>query len=209
MTNFSNLVARSFYNLKIFMVEKMNSINSKKQIKNIAVFCGAHVGKHILYQQAAKELAQLFVKFKLNLIYGGAQVGLMGKLADSILEKNGQVIGVIPHSLAGVEIAHPNLTKLHIVHSMHARKKKMSELADGFILIPGGIGSLDEFFEIFTWQKLGFHQKPCGILNVNHYYDHLINFFDHSVQEGFLEAEYKNAIIMGNSPAELMDKFLI
>ena len=141
----------------------------KFTIKSVGVYCGSNFGNDSVYRHATKQLSKVIVEKRITLVYGGANVGLMGLLADSILDAKGEVIGVIPQSLVDIEKAHDKLTFLHIVNTMHERKKLISDLADGFILMPGGAGSLDEFFEVFTWQQLGQLQKPCGILNVNNW----------------------------------------
>ncbi len=176
------------------------------KIKNIGVFCGSSLGNEPLYCEATKELAKYLVDARITLVYGGANVGLMGLLADHILKNNGEVIGVIPKSLVDKEVAHPDLTKLHIVNSMHERKAMMEKLSDGFIMLPGGAGSLDEFFEMVTWAQLGFHSKPCGILNIGNYYDSLLTFLDHVVEKGFMKLTHRNMIIVENSPQILFQK---
>jgi len=148
----------------------MNVINS------LCVYCGSSSGKLNEYATAANALAAALVSLNIRLVYGGASIGIMGALADSVLALGGQVVGVIPKALAHKEVEHPNLTELHVTHSMHERKMRMAELSDGFIALPGGIGTLEELFEIWTWAQLGFHHKPCGLLNVAGYYDALIAF---------------------------------
>lgn len=178
------------------------------KINKIAVFCGSHAGHSPIYSESAQQLADGLFKFELTLIYGGAKVGLMGAIADRMLNHKGHVIGVMPQSLIDVELAHPSLTELHIVNSMHERKELISEIADGFIMLPGGSGSLDEFFEMFTWAQLGYHSKPCGILNVNGYYDHLLKFLDNAVQQGFLKQVYRDMIIVDSSPQNIINSFM-
>jgi uncharacterized protein (TIGR00730 family) len=180
---------------------------SMQKLKSIAVFCGSSMGNNSCYSDAAKKLAEIFVAEKSTLIYGGAKIGLMGVLADTILENGGKVIGVIPQLLADVEIAHTGLTELHIVHSMHERKTVIADMSDGFILFPGGAGSLDEFFEIYTWSQLGLHAKPCGILNINGYFDHLLKFLDHSRAEGFLKKSNRDVILIDSDAKKLLEKF--
>lgn len=176
-------------------------------IKNIAIYCGANTGKDPLYLGAIDAIGNAFLKNDLTLIYGGANVGLMGSLANDILKKMGRVIGVIPQALVDLEKAHHALTKLYIVNSMHQRKELISDLSDGFILMPGGIGSLDEFFEIFTWQQLGHITKPCGILNINNYYRLIIEFLNQAVGEGFLKKEHLDAIYVEKDINTLIDQF--
>lgn len=175
-------------------------------IKKIAVFCGANLGNSAIYQNAAKQLADVLQAAGITLVYGGTKVGLMGVLADHILSKGGHAIGVIPKSLVEVEIAHDNLTELHVVNSMQERKAMMAEFADAFVMLPGGPGSLDEFFEMMTWTQLGFHAKPCGILNVNGYYDSLLKFLDHVVAEGFMKSIHRNIAIAENTADALIQK---
>jgi uncharacterized protein (TIGR00730 family) len=175
-----------------------------KKINNISIFCGSSSGYNSIYTTAAKELALAFAKNNLGLVYGGASVGLMGILADTVLSQSGKVFGVIPQSMVDVEIAHTNLTELYIVKSMHERKEKIAELSDAFILLPGGAGSLDEFFEIFTWLQLGYHNKPCAIFNINNYYDGLLKFIDHAIAEGFMKPEHKEAILVDDDAHSLL-----
>jgi uncharacterized protein (TIGR00730 family) len=180
---------------------------SVSPIKKIAVFCGSSIGNNLIYAEVAKQLAISMAHAGMALVYGGAHVGLMGVLADHVLNEKGHVVGVIPQSLVDVEIAHPGLTELHIVHSMHERKAKIADMSDGFILLPGGPGSLDEFFEMITFAQLGYHSKPCGILNVNGYYDYLLKFLDQAVDHGFMKAVYRHMIIVEQSPPVLLHKF--
>lgn len=179
-------------------------INNK--IKKIGVFCGANAGSDPIYTQATIQLAEYLVDAGITLVYGGSKAGLMGILADSVLKNNGQVIGVIPQSLVNVELAHPHLSELHIVNSMQERKTLIAELSDGFIMLPGGAGSLDEFFEMYTLAQLGYHAKPCSILNMNNYYDHLLTFLDHAVDQGFMKQAYRNMIIIEKTPQILLQK---
>lgn len=165
------------------------------------------MGASDVYRQAAVELGKELVKRNLSLVYGGASVGIMGTVADTVLQEGGEVIGVIPTLLEQREISHRGLTKLLTVNSMHERKHMMMELADGFIALPGGPGTLEEFFEVFTWSQIGLHQKPCGLLNVNGYYDHLLSFFDHMQQEQFLKSQYYEMNLVATKPDELLNKF--
>ena len=141
----------------------------------------------------------------MGLVYGGARVGLMGVLADAALKAGGEVIGVIPRALVAREVAHAGLTELHVVESMHERKALMADLSDGFIALPGGWGTLDELFEILTWAQLGLHQKPCGLLNVQGYFDPLLSFVDHSIDEGFVRPEYRRLFAVADAAAPLLD----
>lgn len=176
-------------------------------MKAIAVYCGSSVGASPIYREMAVQLGKELVKRGLTLVYGGAKVGIMGIVADTVLEGGGEVIGVIPSLLEQREISHQGLTKLYKVETMHERKQLMIELADGFIALPGGPGTMEEFFEVFTWSQIGLHQKPCGLLNVNGYYDHLISFFEHMQQEQFLAEKYFKMKLVAAEPAELLDLF--
>ncbi|MBB2479368.1 TIGR00730 family Rossman fold protein [Bacillus sp. APMAM] len=176
-------------------------------MKKLAVFCGSSNGASNVYIEEAKKLGKELAERKIALVYGGASVGVMGAVADSVLEAGGTVIGVMPSFLEKREISHKNLSELIIVDSMHDRKAKMADLADGFIALPGGPGTLEEFFEIFTWAQLGLHQKPCGLLNINHYYDPLVALFKHMAEEQFLHEKYRNLAIVDNDPKGLLDKF--
>jgi len=176
-------------------------------LKKLAVFCGSSNGASNVYIEEAKKLGKELAERKIALVYGGASVGVMGAVADSVLEAGGTVIGVMPSFLEKREISHKNLSELIIVDSMHDRKAKMADLADGFIALPGGPGTLEEFFEIFTWAQLGLHQKPCGLLNINHYYDPLVALFNHMAEEQFLHEKYRNLAIVDNDPKGLLDKF--
>jgi uncharacterized protein (TIGR00730 family) len=174
---------------------------------SICVFCGSSLGSKPIYQQTAKAMGELLAQRGLRLIYGGGRVGLMGTVADAVLAAGGEVIGVIPEFLAAKEIAHTGLTQLQIVGSMHERKALMAELADGFIALPGGYGTLEEFCEIVTWTQLGLHQKPHGLLNVAGYYDRLIELFDHGVAEDFIRPQHRSIVLTASSPEQLLDLF--
>jgi uncharacterized protein (TIGR00730 family) len=175
-------------------------------LKSICVFAGSSAGRHDAYAMAARELGRVLVERHLSLIYGGARVGLMGALADAVLEAGGHVTGVIPEALVAKEVAHAGLSDLRVVRSMHERKAMMPELAGGFIALPGGWGTLEELFEVLTWAQLGIHQKPCGLLNVRGYFDGLLSFVDHTIEEGFLKREYDAMIAVSDSPGALLDK---
>ncbi|WP_340022113.1 TIGR00730 family Rossman fold protein [Paenibacillus sp. FSL K6-1096] len=173
-------------------------------MKSIAVFCGSSEGASPVYKECAIQLGKKLAARNLTLIYGGATVGLMGAVADSVMQAGGRVIGVLPHFLKQREIEHTRLTELIMVDSMHERKLKMSELADGFIALPGGPGTMEEYFEIFTWAQLGLHQKPCGLLNVNHYYDPLIALFDNMVREKFLQEKHHSIMLNDVTPEGIL-----
>ena len=175
-------------------------------MKSIAVYCGSSLGAREIYKEQAILLGQFLAKNNIRLIYGGASVGIMGTLADVVLAEGGSVIGVIPSFLEKREIAHKNLTELIRVENMHERKAKMMELADGFMALPGGPGTLEEFFEVFTWNQIGLLQKPCGILNINGYYNKLIELFDHMVEEKFLQERARNVFYVDDNYERLLTK---
>jgi uncharacterized protein (TIGR00730 family) len=177
---------------------------STRLIKRICVFCGSSLGERPEYARAAAELGRLLAGSGVGLVYGGARVGLMGALADAVLTAGGEAIGVMPRALVEKEIAHSGLTELHVVESMHERKTLMSDLADAFVLLPGGFGSWEEFCEVVTWLQLGMHQKPCGVLNVAGYYDSLISLTAHAAAEGFLRPAHKDLVIVADKPQELL-----
>lgn len=172
---------------------------------NLCVFAGSSFGARPEYRRAAADLGATLASRRIGLVYGGARVGLMGAVADGALDEGGTVIGVIPRSLAELEIAHTGLTELHVVESMHARKARMADLADGFIVLPGGIGSLEEAFEVWTWSQLGIHSKPIGLLNVAGYYERLEGFLDHVVTEGFVKAVHRHMLLSRTTPGALID----
>ncbi len=176
-------------------------------MKRICVFCGSNKGAKIQYIEAAKSLGKVLVKKNIGLVYGGGKVGLMGVIADEVLAAGGEVIGVIPQSLVAREVAHQNVTQMHIVNSMHERKALMADLSDGFMALPGGMGTFDEFCEILTWAQLGIHQKPCGILNVENYFTPLLAMFDHAMREGFLRDTHRALVIEATEPETLLELF--
>ena len=173
-------------------------------MKSIAVFCGSSSGGHPIYAETAKELGAEMARQNLWCIYGGGNVGLMGVLADSMLEKGGKVIGVIPYFLKEREVCHDNLTELFVVDSMHERKVKMAELSEGVIVLPGGYGTLDELFEMVTLVQLSQEDQPIGILNVNGYYDHLIKHIERMEQEEFLKPDHKHLVIIKDNIQDLI-----
>lgn len=164
------------------------------KIKSLCVYCGSSPGRQPIYLESAQLLADALVSREIQLIYGGASIGIMGTLADRVLAKGGRVVGVIPEALAHQEVMHSGLSELHITHSMHQRKLKMAELADGFIALPGGIGTLEELFEIWTWSQLGFHQKPIALLNIAGYYDRLLSFLEHIENEQFFRSQHRKLL---------------
>ena len=173
----------------------------------ICVFCGSSTGIRSEYVTAARALAAALVERKLGLVYGGGSVGLMGVLADAVLVAGGEVIGVIPGPLATPELAHTGLTELRVVASMHERKALMASLADGFIALPGGLGTLEETLEVLTWAQLGIHAKPLGVLNVSGYFDGLLRFLAHAVAEGFVRPAHAALLLTAPTPAALLDLF--
>lgn len=177
-------------------------------INNICVFCGASKGASSIYEESARELADALLKAGMTLVYGGARLGLMGVLAEQMMNEGGKVIGVIPQFLIDREIAYTQLTELHIVDTMRERKRRLNEISDAFILLPGGIGSLDEFFEIITLSQLGLHNKPRGILNTANYYNDLIQFLDYSVKEEFWNTPNRDRLIIDNNPNRLLQSIL-
>lgn len=177
------------------------------KINNICVYCGSSPGKNPAYLQAAKSLAESLCDRGIGLVYGGAAIGVMGTVADAVLEGGGKAVGVIPKSLAVKEVAHDGLTDLHVVASMHERKAMMAELADGFIALPGGWGTFEEIFEILTWAQLGFHDKPCGLLNVDGYYGKLIEFLENAFEQQFVNDLCRPMLMESRRPDELLDLF--
>lgn len=174
--------------------------------QRICVFCGSNSGINPAYRSAAIALGRLLAARGLELVYGGGNIGLMGVLADSVLEAEGRVIGVIPEPLMAKEVGHAGLTELRIVKSMHERKALMADLSDAFIAMPGGFGTFEEFCEVVTWSQLGIHAKPCGLLNVEGYYDSLLALFDDAVREGFLREENRTLVLEDSDPARLLNK---
>jgi len=179
------------------------------KFNRLAVFCGAQMGALSCYIETAKQFAAELIEKNISLVYGGSNIGLMKILADAMLEKKAEVIGVMPDFLVEKEIAHQKLSELYVVKSMHERKAIIYDKADGFVLLPGGMGSLDEFFEIITWAQLGLHNKPCGILNVQNYYDALIQFLDNAVTAGFVKKSMREMIIIEDTPKKLLAAFEI
>jgi len=173
-------------------------------MKRICVYCGSSPGRLPEYLEAATSLGSALVDLGLGLVYGGASVGLMGEIADTVIKGGGEVIGVIPRSLVEKEVSHHGLSELRIVESMHERKAVMEELSDGFIALPGGFGTLEEIFEVLTWSQLGFHQKPCALLNSQNYYDNLIAFLDHAVESQFVRMPHRAKLMVGDDPQQLL-----
>ena len=174
-------------------------------LTSVCVFCGASSGNNPVYREAAITLGRALAARKLTLVYGGGAVGLMGIIADAVLEAGGEVIGIIPHSLNDLEIGHKGLTRLEVVDGMHARKARMAELADAFIALPGGLGTLEELFEVWTWGQLGYHGKPLGLLEVNGFYSKLTGFLDHLVEENFVREQHRAMLQVNDSANDLLD----
>ena len=175
-------------------------------MKSICVFCGSSHGSEPAYTIAAQALAESIVKNDLELVYGGGNVGLMGVIADTVLQQGGRVTGVIPKALMEKEVGHEGLTNLHIVADMHERKAMMAELSEGFVALPGGWGTLEELFEVMTWLQLGFHTKPCAVLNVNGYFDALLAFLANASQQGFVKPLHHDMLIAGDEPDQLLQR---
>ena len=173
-------------------------------MKSICVYCGSSAGTDTVYAEAAQEVGRLLAGCGLRLVYGGGRVGLMGIVANAALAAGGRVVGVIPKALADKEIAHTNLTELIVVSSMHERKAQMAELSDGFLALPGGFGTWEEFCEMVTWGQLHLHEKPCGLLNVAGFYDSLLAFFDRAAAVGFVRPEHRTMALSGSDPRELL-----
>jgi uncharacterized protein (TIGR00730 family) len=176
-------------------------------MRRVCVFCGSSMGNRPVYAEAAARLGALLAERGLGLVYGGGNVGLMGVVADAALQAGGEVIGVIPEALMKLEVGHLDLTELHVVGSMHERKALMADLSDAFIALPGGIGTMEELFEVWTWGQLGMHPKPLGFLDVAGYYDHLHAFLDYATDEGFLRDRHRAMVAVENDAATLLDRF--
>jgi uncharacterized protein (TIGR00730 family) len=175
--------------------------------RKICVFTGSRYGASSAYAGAAEQLARDLVERGFGLVYGGGNVGLMNVMADAVLALGGHVTGVIPNALVSKEVAHRGLSELRVVNSMHERKALMAELSDGFIALPGGIGTMEEFFEVLSWAQLGIHNKPCGLLNVSGYYDPLIQFLDQAVSQDFVKPKHRALLIVDHDPMKLLDRF--
>jgi uncharacterized protein (TIGR00730 family) len=173
-------------------------------LRSICVFCGASTGNNPIYREASVALGQLLAASGIRLVYGGGAVGLMGVVADAAMAAGGEVIGIIPQSLKDAEVGHQGLTRLEVVDGMHARKARMAELSDAFIALPGGLGTLEELFEVWTWAQLGYHQKPLGLLDVNGFYSKLNHFLDHLVDEGFVRPPHRGLLQRSESPHALL-----
>ncbi|WP_188207553.1 LOG family protein [Alkalibacillus aidingensis] len=177
-------------------------------MKRVAVYCGSREGKNPIYMEKARELGKCLAQEGIELVYGGAVVGLMGAVAKGVMDHNGVAIGVIPEKLKTVEVANHQLTALHVVKTMHERKAMMADMADAFIALPGGAGTLEELFEVITWAQIGYHQKPCALLNVNNYYTPLLSLFDHMIEQGFVDEQHKQLILHDHDPKTLIQGML-
>ena len=174
-------------------------------MKRVCVYCGSSPGRNPKYIAGARVLGKELAARGIGLVYGGASVGIMGEIADAVLASGGEVIGVIPQSLADKEVSHNGLTELKIVGSMHERKAIMAEHSDGFIALPGGLGTLEELFEVLTWSQLGFHNKPCALLNIEQYYDSLSVFLDHAVEQQFVKQIHRDMLLVEENSSKLLD----
>ena len=175
-------------------------------MRRLCVFCGSYPGRRAAYAEAAERLGRLLAEQQIGLVYGGGRVGMMGVLADSVLAAGGEVIGVIPQALVDRELAHSGVSELRVVASMHERKALMASLADAFVALPGGFGTFEEFCEATTWTQLGLHQKPCGLLNVEGFFDPLLQLFDHATSEGFILPEHRAIVVVESDASALLSR---
>ncbi|MFT5468486.1 MAG: hypothetical protein ACI8UO_003595 [Verrucomicrobiales bacterium] len=175
-------------------------------MNSLCVFCGSSPGKRPIYLESAREVGRTLARNGIRMVYGGGSVGMMGATADACLKAGGEVVGVITQKLSDLEVGHASLTEIHVVETMHERKAMMAELADGFVSLPGGIGTLEELFEVFTWAQLEIHAKPCALLNVEGYYDRLYEFLQHVVEERFLLREHGEMLMLGEDFEQLLDR---
>ncbi len=174
-------------------------------MNSVCVFCGSSAGSRPSYAGTAREMGTAIARSGLTLVYGGGKVGLMGAVADAALEEGGEVVGVIPEALVAKEIAHSGLTKLHVVGSMYERKMLMNDLSDGFVALPGGYGTLEEFLEVLSWAQLGIHGKPCALLDVDGFWEPLASLFDHAIAEGFVHPDHRSLVLTESDPRRLLD----
>jgi uncharacterized protein (TIGR00730 family) len=178
------------------------------KLKRICVYCGSSVGGRPAYKEAAQCLGELMAERGIGLVFGGGCIGLMGVVADAVLARGGEAIGVIPQSLVRREIGHRGVTKLHVVETMHQRKALMADLSDAFIALPGGYGTLEEICETITWSQLGIQQKPCGLLNIENYWDGMLQFLDHAVEEEFVRPENRPLVLVASSPEGMLERLV-
>ena len=174
-------------------------------MNSVCIFCGSSEGARPAYVGAAREMGTEMARRGLTLVYGGGRVGLMGAVADAALGEGGEAVGVMPGALVSKEISHKGLTKLHVVGSMHERKMLMNDLSDGFVALPGGFGTLEEFFEVLSWAQLGIHAKPCALLDVDGFWGPLDSLLDHAVDEGFVHPDHRSLVLTESDPAQLLD----
>ena len=179
---------------------------SGHKLSSLSVFCGSSSGSNPEYRAAARKLGATLAEQRITLVYGGGNVGLMGELADAALAGGGEVIGVIPHGLSIKELAHEGVTKMHVVDTMHDRKALLADLSNASLALPGGLGTLEEVFEVITWGQLGIHQKPCGFLNVAGYYDQLIRFLDYATGQQFIKPEHRATILVDDDHGRLLER---
>jgi uncharacterized protein (TIGR00730 family) len=177
-----------------------------KFVRRLCVFCGSSPGARPAYGDAAEELGRLLVAEEIGLVYGGGKVGLMGRLADAVLAEGGEAIGVMPEALVAKEIGHPGLSDLRVVGSMHERKALMADLSDAFVALPGGLGTVEELFEVYTWSQLGLHLKPCALLDVDGYYEGIATFLSHAVEERFLREDHRAMLIVEREPRTMLER---
>ena len=182
--------------------------DAAQPLKSICVYCGSQDGIDPAHAEAARAMGDALADRGIRLVFGGGQIGMMGQIADQVLKRGGEAVGVIPKSLMKTEIAHDGLTEMHVTEGMHERKAMMAELSDAFITMPGGLGTLEELFETWTWAQLGIHKKPFGLLNVNGYYDGLLSFLDHAVTDGYVRSGHRDMLVVDSSPAELLAKMM-
>jgi uncharacterized protein (TIGR00730 family) len=185
---------------------RQNTGMSGRELKRVCVFAGSSPGRLDAYADCAAALGRDLAGEGISLVYGGGRVGLMGVLADAVLAQGGEVVGVIPEALLAKEVAHAGLSQLRVVASMHERKATMAELSDAFVALPGGLGTLEELFEVLTWCQLGLHSKPCALLNAGGYYDHLFAFLDHAVSERFVRAEHRHMLLVEATPRRIIER---
>lgn len=179
-----------------------------QEIKSVCVYCGSQDGRDPAYAAAARDMGDALADRGIGLVYGGGGIGMMGQIADRVLERGGSVVGVIPQALMRVEIAHAGITQMHVTTDMHERKAMMADLSDAFITMPGGLGTMEELFETWTWAQLGYHAKPLGLLNVNGYFDGLLQFLDRTVQHGYVREDHRRTLIVDTEPQALLAKFV-
>ena len=200
--------ARHLFSLSVRSDDDYGTLGVKPsgscQLKRLCVYCGSNPGKDPAYVAAGSELGRSLAARSIGLVYGGSRLGVMGAVADGVTAAGGEAVGIIPSDLLKKETPHTGLTELKIVDSMHERKALMAKLSDGFIALPGGLGTLEELFEVWTWAQLGFHRKPCALLNVQSYYDPLITFLNRAVTQGFLQDQHRSMLIVDNNPARLI-----